>query len=509
MGYQQLNFNLPTDYTYEELRQKIAKKLRLSEFTFHIENKSLDARDKNNIHWQVKVEVFAKSIKGFSPKPPALNIVFKNRNQKVVVVGSGPAGFFSAYLLQKAGFQTTIIEQGKEVLERATSINRFETTGVFDPMANYACGEGGAGTFSDGKLTARSKHSSLEKQFVLDSYIEAGAPEEIAYLSHPHLGSDNLITLVKKLRQMFQEIGGKVEFETTLEDIVVKNGKVIEAKTSKGTLSADYFIIAPGHSSYSTYRMLIARGVQFSTKNFAVGARVEHPQKLINKAQWGKDELPGVTSAEYRLTCNTKDSGSVYTFCMCPGGIIVPSTATAKSNIVNGMSFYNRQGEFANAGCVVAVDLNNLLQKSVSPIEALAWVEQLEQSFYNATNSYKAVACSISDFINEKESTALFPTSYPLGLVSAPIWEMFPASISNGLRTGLVDFSRKINGFESGQIIGLESKTSSPIQVLRDDNLRCAGFDNLFVVGEGSGHSGGIISSAVDGVKVALNPLFK
>ena len=505
MGYQQLSFNLPTDYTQEELQQKIAKKLRLSEFSFHIENKSLDARDKNNIHWQVKVEVFAKSIKGFSPKPPALNIPFKNRNQKVVVVGSGPAGFFSAYLLQKAGFQTTIIEQGKQVLERATSIKNFETTGVFDPLANYACGEGGAGTFSDGKLTSRNKHSSLEKQFILDSYIEAGAPEEIAYLSHPHLGSDNLIKLVKKLRQMYQEIGGKVEFETTLEDIIVKSGKVIEAKTSKGKLSADYFIISPGHSSYSTYRMLIARGVQFSTKNFAVGTRVEHPQSLINKAQWGKDVLPGVTSAEYRLTYNTKANASVYTFCMCPGGIIVPSTSTSKSNIVNGMSFYSREGEFANAGCVVAVDLNNLLQKTISPLEALDWVEQLEQSFYNATNSYQAVACSISDFIKEKESTSLSPTSYQLGLISAPIWELLPPSIANSLREGLIDFSRKINGFESGQLIGLESKTSSPIQVLRDDNSSCVGFDNLFVVGEGSGYSGGIISSAVDGIKVALN----
>jgi uncharacterized protein len=504
MGYQELSFNLPTDYTEEELHKKIAKKLRLSEFTYQIENKSLDARNKGNIHWQIKVEVFAKSIKGFAPKHATLNIPHKVRKQKVVVVGSGPAGFFSAYVLQKAGFQTTIIEQGKEVIARSAAIRQFETTGIFNPIANYACGEGGAGTFSDGKLTARSKKTSLEKQFVLDSYIKAGAPPEIAYLSHPHLGSDNLIMLVKKLRQLFQDIGGKIEFETTLEDVIVKNGKVMEAKTSTGILLADIFIIAPGHSSYATYRLLMKCGVQFCIKNFALGARVEHPQSLINKAQWGKESLPGVSSAEYRLTCSTPENLSVYSFCMCPGGTIVPSTAVAKSNIVNGMSFYNRQEQFANSACVVATNLNDLLQKKVSPLEALDWLEQLEQFFYQATNSYQAVACRIFDFIKGKESLPLSATSYPLGIVSAPLWEMFPEKISIALRAGLIDFSRKLKGFEDGQIIGLESKTSSPVQVLRDENMRCVGFDNLFVVGEGSGHSGGIISSAVDGIKVAM-----
>ncbi|MDD4527643.1 MAG: NAD(P)/FAD-dependent oxidoreductase [Candidatus Margulisbacteria bacterium] len=505
MGYQQISFNLPTDYTKEDLRQKIAKKLRLTEFTYHIENKSLDARNKKDIHWQIKVEVFAKSIKGFLPKPPKLKITFKNRKQKVLVVGSGPAGFFSAYVLQKAGFQTTIIEQGKEVIGRAKGIKKFEATGIFDVTANYAFGEGGAGTFSDGKLTARSKHASLEKQFVLDSYIEAGAPEEITYLAHPHLGSDNLISLVKKLREMFQEIGGKIEFETSLVDIVVKKGKVVEAKTSIGILEADYFIVAPGHSSYSTYRMLLKRGVKFSSKNFAIGARVEHPQTLINKAQWGKENLPGLTSAEYRLTYNSPNSSSVYSFCMCPGGVIVPSTSIAGSSTVNGMSFYKRNGQFANAACVVALNLNNLLQKEVSAIESLDWVEQLEQSFYQATNSYKIPTCSISDFITGKDVRPLTVTSYPLGVVASPLWEMLPATISSSLKEGLIDFSKKLKGFEEGQIMGLESKTSAPIQALRDEQMSCVGFDNLYVVGEGSGYSGGIISSAVDGIKIAMN----
>ncbi len=503
MGYQKLSFNLPTDYTDEDLRTKIAKKIRLSEFIYNIETKSLDARNKGNIHWQINVEVFAKSIKGFSPKPAKLNIPYKKRSQKVLVVGSGPAGFFSAYVLQKAGFQTTIIEQGKEVIARASAIKNFESTGQFDVLANYATGEGGAGTFSDGKLTARSKHASQEKQFVLDSYIEAGAPEEIAYLSHPHLGSDNLITLVKKLRERFQEIGGKIEFETALEDIVVKNGKVVEAKTSKGVIVADYYFVAPGHSSYSTYRMLINRGVKFNNKNFAIGSRVEHPQSLINKAQWGRETLPSVSSAEYRLTYNSSDSLSVYSFCMCPGGIIVPSTSVAGSSVVNGMSYFSRSGQFANSACVVAVDLKDLLQKEVSPLESLDWIDQLEQSFFKKTNSYKIPACSIFDFIKEKESLPLTATSYPLGLEPTVLWEMFPSKLSEAMRSGLVDFSRKMKGFEEGQIMGLESKTSSPIQVLRDDSLRCFGFDNLYVIGEGSGHSGGIISSAVDGIKVA------
>jgi hypothetical protein len=410
-------------------------------------------------------------------------------------------------MLQKAGSSVTLIERGKEVDQRAASIQSFEHGGAFDPSANYAFGEGGAGTFSDGKLTSRSKHISQEKQFILSQYILAGAPPEIEYLAHPHLGSDNLRGIVKKLREMFQSLGGIILFETMLDDLVVKDGQVTSAVTSAGTLDADVFILAPGHSAYETYRMLIRHGVQFRNKNFAIGSRVEHPQVLINRAQWGKEILSGVKAAEYRLTANIDGALPVYTFCMCPGGTVVPSTAYSQMSNVNGMSAYARNGAFANAGCVAAVNLNELLDEEVAPLKALAWVENLEQRFYQYKNGYQIPACTIMDFIRQTETSDLPATSYPLGLIRAPLWELLPAPVSESLRAGLIEFRRKVQGFETGVIMGLESKTSSPIQAVRDDHLRCAGFSNLYLAGEGSGHSGGIISSAADGVKIAMGVL--
>lgn len=422
----------------------------------------------------------------------------------MIVVGSGPAGFFSAYVLQKAGFACTMIERGSDVESRAKHINDFETQNTFNPQNNYAFGEGGAGTFSDGKLTSRSKHISKERNFILDLYVEAGAPEEIKYLAHPHLGSDNLKIIARNLRLQFEALGGKILFDTNLTDIKMKGEKVKLVETNSGLLEADYLVLAIGHSAFDTYRMLIRNGVPFRTKNFAIGSRMEHPQVLINKAQWGVESLAGVKAAEYRLTSKADGKHQVYSFCMCPGGMVVPATAFAGSNIVNGMSLYNRDAEFANAACVASVNLGGLLRKEVSPLESLDWVEQLEQKFYEFSNSYRAPFCSIEDFLMRKGKGKKSESSYPLGLINAPLWEMLPMEISNALKSGLEDFQRKIKGFEKGVLLGLESKTSSSIQVLRDRSGLCEGFENLFMLGEGSGYAGGIISSAADGVKGAM-----
>ena len=508
MGFKQITINLPTDYSEEVLSEKIGKKLRIRNFTYQIENKSLDARRKDNIHWQIRLGISSKEIKGSCPEPmPELKIERKKRNHKVCVVGSGPAGFFSAFVLQKAGFDTVLIERGTDVQKRTQGIHEFEKSGVFNSKSNYAFGEGGAGTFSDGKLTSRTKRIAAEKDFILSSYVAAGAPEEIKYLTHPHLGSDNLKKIVKNLRTEFQNLGGEVLFETLLEDIKVKDGTVVKAVTSAGDIEADKFIIAPGHSAFETYRMLMANDVQFRTKNFAIGCRVEHQQEIINLAQWGTKKIKGAKAAEYRLTSKSDDALPVYTFCMCPGGIVVPATAYADTNIVNGMSLYQRDGKFANAACVAGVNLAELLRRDVSASEALAWLENLEQTFYQYSKGYKAPACTISDFINRKTSVDIFESSYPLGLKQAPLWEMLPDRITQSLSLGLKDFSRKLRGFEDGNIMGLESKTSSPIQVLRDEDGLCSGFKNLYMVGEGSGYSGGIISSAVDGIKAAMKIL--
>jgi hypothetical protein len=505
MGFKTLSLKLPTNFTPEQLREKIGRQLRIRNFYFQMEHKSLDARKKSNIFWQVRVVVNSPEIKGGdAPVDENLEIPFRKRREQVVVTGSGPAGFFAALVLQKAGFEVTIIERGSDVGKRAKSIAAFEKTGKFDAQNNYAFGEGGAGTFSDGKLTSRSKRISKEKKFITDNYIEAGAPAEIAYMAHPHLGTDNLRKIVKNLREKFEKLGGKFLFETLLGDIIIKNSKVTEVVTAQGNLPADALFVAPGHSAYETYRMLMQRGVQFRTKNFAIGSRMEHRQEIINLAQWGKEKLPGVKAAEYRITSPADGKHQVFSFCMCPGGVVVPAAAYADTNIVNGMSYYRRSGRFANAACVAGVHPDELAGKTVSPMEALDDVENLEKAFYQHTGNYRAPACSIDGFLKNQNRQSSFESSYPLGLVAAPLWELLPEAVVKSMQAGLTDFIRKIEGFETGNLIGLESKTSSPVQVLRQPNGRCEGFENLFMVGEGSGYAGGIISSAADGVKAAV-----
>jgi uncharacterized FAD-dependent dehydrogenase len=505
MGFKYISLKLPTDYSDEQLTKKIAQKLRLESFTCQIERKSLDARKKRNIHWQLQVAVASDDLKGGAPaRSPLLNIPYHKNDKKVVVVGSGPAGFFAALVLQKAGFRTTIIERGANVHKRAKEIERFERTGQFSPMSNYAFGEGGAGTFSDGKLTSRTKNITAEKDFMISSYINAGAPEEISYMAHPHVGSDNLRRVVQSLRREFQEHGGDIHFETMLQDIVVKKNQVREAVTSAGFFETDELIVASGHSAYETYRMLMRRGVSFRAKNFAIGCRAEHPQEIINLVQWGREQLPGLKAAEYRLTCRSAGR-PVYTFCMCPGGFVVPATAYADANIVNGMSYYQRAGHFANAACVAGLHADELLGREATAADALDYVEDLERQFYDFSNGYIAPFCSIRDFCSRTETSQSTDSSYPLGLVPAALWQMLPQPVTAAIRTGLLEFSHKLQGYESGILIGLESKTSSPIQVIRERSGLCQGFDNLYMVGEGSGWAGGIISSGVDGIRAAMS----
>ena len=506
MGYRKLSCKLPPDYQEGDLRKAIAKELGIGSFSWQIGHKSLDARKKGDIHWQIRVSVLSDELTGGEPVvPPMLAVPSRTRDERAIVVGSGPAGFFAALVLQKAGFQTTLIERGTEVKKRDRGIKSFERTGLFDPVSNYAFGEGGAGTFSDGKLTSRSKRISKEKRFIIESYIRAGAPEEIRYLAHPHLGSDNLKTIVVNLRKEFLDLGGRILFETLLEDLKIEGERVVEAITASGGIEADYCIIAPGHSAFETYRMLIRRGVEFRTKNFALGSRVEHPQELINLAQWGRKQLSGVKAAEYRLTSRGNGDLPVYTFCMCPGGVVVPASAYAHINIVNGMSQYRRDRTFANAACVAAVNAGRLTGKDMSAPETLDWLEALEERFFRYAKGFAAPFCTIGHFIEGRGSSPISASSYPLGLKPAPLWELLPPRVSNALRQGLKDFGRKIKGFETGTIMGLESKTSSPIQVLRDKNGLCRNFENLYVVGEGSGWAGGIISSGADGIHAAMH----
>lgn len=505
MGFKLLEIKLPVNFSEVELEHRIRELLALKVFTWEMVSKSLDARKKNHMYWLVRVQIQSDEIRTGEPLDiPTLEIPFRERGKKVLVMGSGPAGFFAGYILQKAGYEVVIIERGSAVKKRSQGILFFEKTGKFNPLANYAFGEGGAGTFSDGKLTSRSKHISREKAFILSTYVAAGAPAEIAWMAHPHVGSDFLKRIVENLRKSFMLLGGQIQFETMISGFNVTKGKVIAALTSNGDIEADYFLLAPGHSSYETFRMLMDIGVGFRTKNFALGSRAEHPQSLINVAQWGTESVEGLKAAEYRLTSPADGKNPVYSFCMCPGGIVVPASPYANSNIVNGMSYYRRAGKYANAACVAGVSFDKLAGKALSPVECLDWLEALERKFFDFSKGFKAPFCSIQDFITGRHPDHIPDTSYPLGLEPAPLWELLPPSVAKSMKDGLKDFSRKITGYEKGILIGLESKTSSPIQAMREPNGLCTGFDNLFIMGEGSGYAGGIISSAADGIRVAM-----
>lgn len=505
MNYQEITLQLPTNYNETELNAAIAKILNIKNFSYQIIGKSLDARKKNNIHWQIKVAIaHENSTKEPSNRCNQLHIPIVGKGKKVIIAGSGPAGFFAAYVLQKAGFTTTIIERGLPVKERAMAIQDFEKNGIFHANANYAFGEGGAGTFSDGKLTSRSKHINAEREFVIDSYIEAGAPEEIRYLAHPHLGTDNLKIIVQKLRQTYVNIGGSFEFNTLINNIEIKNNNVYSISSGNKAFEANYYIFATGHSAFETYKMLISKGIPFRTKNFAIGFRLEHLQETINIAQWGKPKLHGVKAAEYRLTSEADGKHPVYTFCMCPGGIVVPATAYANNNIVNGMSYYQRDGKFANAAIVAGVHPDELLNKKCTPQEILNWLEALEKKTYDFAGNYMAPASNIKDFINNKIGKNPIESSFPLGVIPTSLHQFIPKNIANSIKYGLIDFNKKLKGFENGNLLGLETKTSAPVQCIRNKQYAVEGFENLYISGEASGFAGGIISSAADGIKAAM-----
>ncbi|HPA15616.1 MAG TPA: hypothetical protein PKV75_10160 [Desulfobacterales bacterium] len=508
MGYTELELELSTDFKHDDLGKIISKKIRSDDFTFAILRKSLDARNKRDIHWLIRAGINSPALTGESPVIKKLPLPGSRhgKKKKTVITGCGPAGIFCGLILQGSGYDTVIIEKGADVKKRTEDISRFEETGKLNKNSGYCFGEGGAGTFSDGKLTSRTKTISLEKNFVFEELIKAGAPEEIAYMTHPHLGSDNLKKIIPVIIADFISSGGTVLFETEVTDIH-KNGEMITALelsgANTGKMEGDKFIFAPGNNSFDLYRLLLSRNVGFSTKPFAIGFRVEHLQETINLAQWGRKTLPGVKAAEYRLTA-THAKGAAFTFCMCPGGKVVQSAPRKGLSVVNGMSDYRRNGKFANSAVVTPFTIEELTGKPVSPSQALDLLEGLERKFYNYSDSFNIPAIRISDLLNGKTSSDLPSSSYPFHLISADFHELFPSAVLCRLIGGIGIFKKKLRGFEEGIALGLESKTSSPLKADRTSNFTTSPFTNLYICGEGSGNAGGIISSAADGVKTAM-----
>jgi hypothetical protein len=302
-------------------------------------------------------------------------------------------------------------------------------------------------------------------------------------------------------------MGGSIIFDTEVTSLNIKDTTCQSVGTTGGDLPCDFLLVAPGHSSYGTYRMLAKHGIRFRSKPFALGVRVEHPQELINISQWGKANLSGLKAADYKLTHTATNGRPVYSFCMCPGGKVVPSAPAARQNIVNGVSDYARNSAFANSAVVAGVEIEKLLKRQVSLEESLQWMEQLEQSIFEISRSYDVPGSRIQDFLSDKISQNIPENSFPFKVYPYDFKTLLPTEIIIALKEGLQNFARKIRGFETGIMLGLESKTSSPVQVVRDEHRRCAGFDNIFIIGEGSGYAGGITSSAVDGVKAAMGAI--
>jgi len=423
--------------------------------------------------------------------------------QRIVIVGSGPAGLFAALRLAAYGLEATLLERGEPVERRTLAVQRFWKDGLLDPESNVQFGEGGAGTFSDGKLTCRSKDALVP--WVLEQMAAFGAPAEIRYLAKPHIGTDRLRTMVAAMRAHLLQRGFRIRFGCRVSDIHIRDGAVTAVTVNDlEELPCDLLVLATGHSARDTYEMLARRQVPLQQKPFAMGLRIEHPQALIDRIQYGAARTAHLPAADYAVTWNNAASGrSAYSFCMCPGGVVIGGASEAGGVVTNGMSAQLRNSPFANSALVVNVREQDF--GAADPLAGVRLQRHWEQRAYEAGGGgFRAPARNVLDFLRlpgGKSATS----SYRPGIVEADLDTVLPDFIISTLRQGLADFGRRLHGFVSSEatLIGIESRTSAPVRVLRDTNYESPGLRGLYPAGEGAGYAGGIMSSAIDGIKIA------
>ena len=502
-----IQFNLPATHSQAEFIQTVQKKLKNASYYTQISKKSLDARDKGNIRYNYTVRYSKKPFTNHeeiarlpSEKIPKL---------PVVVVGAGPAGLFCALRLIERGITPIVIERGAPVDEREKAIKTFTEQKILNENSNVQFGEGGAGTFSDGKLNTQT-HSPLHSK-VLSTFHEFGAPEEILYLNKPHIGSDNLKNVVKNMREHILKSGGAVHFHTRLDGVKTQKGNVTEitlcdVKTGdKKTLAISALVLAIGHSARDTFSWLYDTGVKMTAKEFAVGVRIEHLQKDISFAQYGKS-YPLLPPADYKLVSHAHERAT-FTFCMCPGGYVMPSSSEKGGVVTNGMSNYKRDGENANSALIVQVRKTDFA--SEHPLAGVEFQRQIERNAFNAGGlDYKAPAQRVEDFLNDKQSVGfgeIIPT-YGAGVIPSDMRAVLPNFLIQPLKGAILDMDRRLRGFAHPDAVltGAETRTSSPVRIERDPNtLQSLTHANVYPCGEGAGYAGGISSSAVDGIRVA------
>jgi uncharacterized FAD-dependent dehydrogenase len=513
-------------HTPAQIKAAILKKLGIGEeelVHFDVFKRGLDARKSHAILFvytlDIEVKNEAKLLAKFKKDPhvkPAPDIGYHfvaqapiNIPKRPVVIGFGPAGIFAALILAQSGFKPIVLERGKEVRERTKDTWGLWRKSVLNPESNVQFGEGGAGTFSDGKLYSQIKDPKHYGRKVLNEFVKAGAPEEILYVSHPHIGTFRLVGMVEQMRNTITALGGEIRFQSRVDDIEIENNQVQGVVLANGErLETNHLVLAVGHSARDTFEMIHKRGIYIEAKPFSIGFRIEHPQSLIDRARYGNNaENPILGAADYKLVHHAQNGRSVYSFCMCPGGTVVAAASEEGRVVTNGMSQYSRNERNANAGIVVGISPEQ--DYPGDPLAGMALQRHWESQAYKLGGcNYQAPGQLIGDFIAAKPSTefgSVHP-SYTPGVHLTDLSAALPEYAITAIREALPAFGKQIKGFDlpDGVLTGVETRTSSPIRVKRnDDDLQSVNTRGLYPTGEGAGYAGGILSAAVDGIKVA------
>ncbi|MEN6461177.1 MAG: FAD-dependent protein [Syntrophomonas sp.] len=518
-----IRINKASNYEMERqaLRNIILSKLRINEkelIEFKIFKKSIDARKKDEIFYVYTIDagvhnekrIFGKgSSKGITPTPDLsyqfVRLGTEQMTERPVIIGMGPAGLFAGLMLARSSYMPIILERGEDVETRTAKINRFWNNSLLDTESNVQFGEGGAGTFSDGKLTTLINDRRCRT--ILEEFIKAGAPPEILYKSKPHVGTDMLKSTVKNIREEIIAYGGEVRFRSKVTDFIIKDGNIEAVVINDNErLNCKIILLAIGHSARDTFEVLHRRGIVMNQKSFSIGVRIEHPQDIIDKSQYGDAAgYPGLGAADYKLAYHSKSGRSAYTFCMCPGGYVVAAASEERCLVTNGMSEYMRDGNNANSALLVGVTPADY--PSQHPLAGIEFQRRWEGLAYQlGGENYRAPAQLTGDFLADQPSTqwgSVKPTYKP-GIVFAQLKNCLPDYVIETLKEAVMYFDTRIKGFAMPDSIltGVETRSSSPVRINRDENF-LSNIQGIYPMGEGAGYAGGIMSSAVDGVKTA------
>lgn len=506
------NIKYPLTLDEGNLPEYIAKKYGIAKMKdFRIIKQSVDARKKNDINYIYTVDVSAanedKLIKRYKNiqkpkykgyKPPKFN----GGGKTVVVAGFGPAGIMAAYMLAKSGFKVIVLERGEKVEERIKSVEELKKHGKLNTQSNVQFGEGGAGTFSDGKLTTGVNDTRCA--YVLEEFAKHGAPREITYKAKPHIGTDKLVNMVKAFREDIIKSGGEVRFLSKLTGINISNGKIVSVSVNNEyEIETDTLVLATGHSARDVFYMLKNCGAKMERKVFAIGARIEHLQDRINFAQYG-DVKNLLGAADYKLSYKTSNGRTVYTFCMCPGGEVVASASEEGGVVTNGMSLFARDGENANSALLVNVTPSDLEGEDV--LAGCEFQREIEKKAYELCGGgYIAPCQTVGDFLYSDLSEPTVMPSYKPGVKFCDISDVLPDFVCEAMREAIPEFDKKLSGFaDVGAVLTApETRSSSPVRILRDDVTKMSNISGIYPCGEGAGYAGGIMTAAVDGIKTA------